>query len=72
MFSNHYSTHIDSVLLASRVPSAKGFVEQKVPVFAMYNFLNTLPFAFSGVLKMLRILLAIPVTTAGNERFFLF
>lgn len=72
MFANHYSTHIDSVILASQVHSAKTLLHQKKPqnLFDVYSILNTLPTAFSEILSILRILLTIPVTTAGNERFF--
>ena len=72
MFSKHYSTHIDSVILVSQVHSARALLKQKKPddLFDVYSILNILPTAFSEILSILRILLTIPVTTAGNERFF--
>lgn len=65
MFSSHYNTSIDSVLLASQVHSAKGFIEQKMlgDLIVMNNYLNHFPIVFSAVMI---ILLAIHVTTSGK------
>ena len=74
MFSKHYSTHIDSVILVSQVHSAKALLKEKKPddLFDVYSILNTLPTAFSEVLSILRILLTILLLLLAMSNFFLF
>ncbi|KAJ8398970.1 hypothetical protein AAFF_G00416370 [Aldrovandia affinis] len=80
-FANLYESHIDTTLLQAQCHSAKAFLTMEKEdeqdddddgngTLASLSKLNTLPVAFSEVLKLFRIVATLPVSTASNERFF--
>ncbi|KAJ8378391.1 hypothetical protein AAFF_G00242790 [Aldrovandia affinis] len=81
-FANLYESHIDTTLLQARCHSVKAFLTMEKEdeqddddddgngILASLSKLNTLPVAFSEVLKLSRIVATLPVSTASNERFF--
>ncbi|KAJ8391403.1 hypothetical protein AAFF_G00090330 [Aldrovandia affinis] len=82
-FANLYESHIDTTLLQAQCHSAKAFLtmgkedeqdddddDDGNGILASLSKLNTLPVAFSEVLKLFRIVATLPVSTASNERFF--
>lgn len=80
-FANLYESHIDTTLLQAQCHSAKAFLTMEKEdeedddddgngILASLSKLNTLPVAFSEVLKLFRIMATLPVSTASNERFF--
>ncbi|KAJ8398103.1 hypothetical protein AAFF_G00431800 [Aldrovandia affinis] len=79
-FANLYESHIDTTLLQAQCHSAKAFLTMEKEdeqddddgngILASLSKLNTLPVAFSEVLKLFRIVATLPVSTASSERFF--
>ena len=66
--------HIDEVLLNSQISVAKSHFltknEKSKNLFELYDELKPLECAHSEILKIVKILIALPVTTASNERLF--
>ncbi|KAJ8367705.1 hypothetical protein AAFF_G00311220 [Aldrovandia affinis] len=81
-FANLYESHIDTTLLQAQCHSAKAFLTMEKEdeqddddddgngILVSLSKLNTLPVAFSEVLKLFRIVATLPVSTASSERFF--
>ena len=59
--------------LNSELKMAKLLLKKAKPcknIFEFYNLIQRTPESFKGLLKVLRVMLTVPVTTASNERFF--
>ena len=65
---------IDPIVIDSQLQSAKSYIVALSPVVLnvqeLRSHLNTLPKAFSEVVKLIDLVLTIPVTSVENERFF--
>ena len=69
--------HVDEVMLPSQTAAAAAFLQSRFSDVMVNRDMNdilsaleSLPLAYSEVIKLVRIAMTIPVTTAGNERFF--
>ncbi|XP_066980069.1 zinc finger MYM-type protein 1-like [Macrobrachium rosenbergii] len=66
--------HIDEILLNAQNSVAKSHFltknEKPTNLFELYDELKPLDCAYSEILKIVKILITIPVTTASNERLF--
>lgn len=77
--ASNYRIHIDEVMLPSQTVAAAAFLRSRfsdvmvncdMNAIDILSALEVLPVAYSEVIKLVRIAMTIPVTTAGNERFF--
>lgn len=71
----HYRVHVDELILHSQTVAAAAYLRSRFPeancdMNDILSALEVLPVAYSEVIKLVRIAMTIPVTTAGNERFF--
>lgn len=77
VFADYYSAHVDEVILESQVSSARHFLKcNEKPtndnnILSDFIHLQSLPVAFSELIKLFQIILTLPITTASNEQFFL-
>ncbi|XP_066965664.1 uncharacterized protein [Macrobrachium rosenbergii] len=66
--------HIDEILLNAQISVAKRHFltknEKPQNLFELYDELKPLECAYSEILKIVKILITLPVTTASNERLF--
>ena len=64
--------HIDEILLNTQLSVAKSHFltknEKPKSLFEFYDELKPLECAYSEILKIVKILITLPVTTASNER----
>ena len=73
----NYRMHVDEVMLPSQTTAAVAFLRSRFAdvmvncdMSDILSALEALPVAYSEVIKLVRIAMTIPVTTASNERFF--
>jgi len=72
----HYRVLVDELLVHSQTVSAGAYLRAKFPngecdMKDILTALELLPRAYSEIIKLVKIAMTIPVTTAGNERSFL-
>ena len=71
----HYRVLVDELLVHSQTVSAGAYLRAKFPngkcdMKDILTALELLPLTYSEIIKLVKIAMTIPVTTAGNERFF--
>ena len=71
----HYRVLVDELLVHSQTVSAGAYLRAKFPdgqcdMKDILTALELLPLAYSEVVKLVKIAMTLPVTTARNERFF--
>ena len=71
----HYRVLVNELLVHSQTVSAGAYLQAKFPggkcdLKDILTALELLPLAYSEIIKLVKIAMTLPVTTAGNERFF--
>lgn len=76
IFLELYPNYFDEIYLSSQLRTAKKYVMdalskgENYDVLTALNIFEKLPTAFSEVIKVLKVSLTLPISTASNERFF--
>lgn len=69
-FIERYTNFFTVELIEGQLKMAKLFLDEKNEICDMLVSLEKFPETYSEVIKMMKIVVTLPVTTAGNERFF--